>query len=713
KVVLQNPWRQLYLYDSYTKMETIGSENVIKDTIQITLQQFAPRDEQYLIQFWSPCKFGKHVLLKTIDEPFHFDIENDGLCNYRRESELIMFAVDDTCNEEDLNPVVRVFKRRLPEWTCNITKHGYLILPVFDSFTMLCVGVLDIVTTTKYTDFAYEVQQLHRILKETNLKSPQAFVGPISYVNEQDRITRILKDICDSHKLPFAQTWTVSLLTSFVVTGSNINKTCSSFSSSCIGKTSRSVVGRALSSHGSCFCGDVTKLNEEEYPLVHTARVADFTSCFAIYLRSIEHDAEYVLEFFLPVDMKESADLQNLVQYLKLHFTFSSGFELGDLFNTTFIGVSTEASTLSSAIQPHIIHTSLTAELVELDLLTEGETSTQIDVINAQDERDSGNDDYNFKASPIMENRISVEEGYGYVEKKLSVKSGRKRKLQSFTLETLQQYFRMPLGDASRSLGVSRSTLKRVCRDLGIHTWPLPHRKKKFAPFGIYTAALLLVRLKRWSCSSNHHGVSPTWWTCDKHKDLVSESKMSIEANDSIRVTSPLTIAEPACPTPSTSMPPQEQFGIYEAAFLLMGLKRWRKRSAVMRTLPHNDSLAIGMLSNTIDTFHAFSKQDVGRFLHTKKVTVKATFDHDTVKFQFPITSGLLQLKTQVAQRIRLESTRFDLKYRDEDDDLILIACDADLRNLMPLSATSGSNVTLKLFVEMVHNKKSNNGKPR
>nr|GEY26906.1 NIN-like protein [Tanacetum cinerariifolium] len=296
----------------------------------------------------------------------------------------------------------------------------------------------------------------------------------------------------------------------------------------------------------------------------------------------------------------------------------------------------------------------------------------------------------NFKASPIMENRISVEEGYGYVEKKLSVKSGRKRKLQSFTLETLQQYFRMPLGDASRSLGVSRSTLKRVCRDLGIHTWPLPHRKKKFAPFGIYTAALLLVRLKRWSCSSNHHGVSPTWWTCDKHKDLVSESKMSIEANDSIRVTSPLTIAEPACPTPSTSMPPQEQFGIYEAAFLLMGLKRWRKRSAVMRTRPYNDILAIGMLSNTIDTFHAFSKQDVGRFLHTKKVTVKATFDHDTVKFQFPITSGLLQLKTQVAQRIRLESTRFDLKYRDEDDDLILIACDADLRNLMPLSATSG-----------------------
>ncbi|GJX09528.1 hypothetical protein Tco_0199387 [Tanacetum coccineum] len=38
-------------------------------------------------------------------------------------------------------------------------------------------------------------------------------------------------------------------------------------------------------------------------------------SCFAIYLHNIEHGS-YALEFFLPVDMKEVADLQNLVQKL-------------------------------------------------------------------------------------------------------------------------------------------------------------------------------------------------------------------------------------------------------------------------------------------------------------------------------------------------------------------------------------------------------------
>ncbi|GJZ95103.1 ribonuclease H-like domain-containing protein [Tanacetum coccineum] len=201
---------------------------------------------------------------------------------------------------------------------------------------------------------------------------------------------------------------------------------------------SRGVVGRALSSRGSCFCGDVTKLGEEEYSF-------DFTSCFAIFLHSIEHDAEFVLEFFLPIAMKEDADLQNLVK-------------------------------LSLAIQPDIIHTSLTAELVELELLTEGENSSQIECTNAQDERDSGNDYYNLGASHILENTISVEEGCGSVEKNISLKPRRKQKLQSFSLETLQQYFKMPIGEASRSLDDEWASVKD-CFPNGLP--PAPPQKNK------------------------------------------------------------------------------------------------------------------------------------------------------------------------------------------------------------------------------------------
>ncbi|GKB89778.1 hypothetical protein Tco_0962050, partial [Tanacetum coccineum] len=204
------------------------------------------------------------------------------------------------------------------------------------------------------------------------LTSPQAFdFSPMSYVdcnNTQrglDEIFKTIKEVCEAYKLPLAQTWTISLKSTFVATGRNIVRTCTSFNSNCIGKVcmsttslpfyvhdlrfwpfreackvhhllkSRSVVGRALSSHGSCFYADVTKLDDDEYSLVQNARMNGLGSCFAIYLHNIEHGS-YALEFFLPVNMKEVADLQNLVQKVKLYLKLSS-FVLGDESTTDLI----------------------------------------------------------------------------------------------------------------------------------------------------------------------------------------------------------------------------------------------------------------------------------------------------------------------------------------------------------------------------------------
>ncbi|KAJ0697762.1 hypothetical protein HanLR1_Chr10g0372651 [Helianthus annuus] len=50
---------------------------------------------------------------------------------------------------------------------------------------------------------------------------------------------------------------------------------------------SQGVVGRSLSSCGTWFCEDVTKLDEDDYPLVHIARSSGLTSCLAIYLKEL------------------------------------------------------------------------------------------------------------------------------------------------------------------------------------------------------------------------------------------------------------------------------------------------------------------------------------------------------------------------------------------------------------------------------------------
>ena len=179
--------------------------------------------------------------------------------------------------------------------------------------------------------------------------------------NEWNEIRHILKELCDIHNLPLAQTWeAVSLSSNFASHDNIIHKTCSSFDTKCIGKVcmstasqalhvkdlslwnfmkecekthlekSKGVVGRALSSHDLWYCKDVTKINEEEYPLAIHARIHKLTSCFAIFLHSVESNDDYVLEFFLRSGMEDDKVIKDVVQTLKKMIEASSGLELGD-----------------------------------------------------------------------------------------------------------------------------------------------------------------------------------------------------------------------------------------------------------------------------------------------------------------------------------------------------------------------------------------------
>ncbi|XP_028119474.1 protein NLP7-like [Camellia sinensis] len=63
-------------------------------------------------------------------------------------------------------------------------------------------------------------------------------------------------------------------------------------------------------------------------------------------------------------------------------------------------------------------------------------------------------------------------------------------------------------------------------------------------------------------------------------------------------------------------------------------------------------------------------------------VTVKASYINDIIiKFPLPLSSGLVELQQQIAKRLNLEAGSYHVKYKDEEDDMILIACDEDLQN--------------------------------
>lgn len=69
------------------------------------------------------------------------------------------------------------------------------------------------------------------------------------------------------------------------------------------------LVGKAVQSSEPMFYPDVKGFHVSEYPLVHHARKLGLSAAVAIKLRSIyTGDDDYILEFFLPVNMKEAAE---------------------------------------------------------------------------------------------------------------------------------------------------------------------------------------------------------------------------------------------------------------------------------------------------------------------------------------------------------------------------------------------------------------------
>lgn len=77
------------------------------------------------------------------------------------------------------------------------------------------------------------------------------------------------------------------------------------------------IAGKALQSNHPFFYPDVKSYDISEYPLVHHARKYNLNAAVAIRLRSTyTNDDDYILEFFLPVNMTGSLEQQLLLDNL-------------------------------------------------------------------------------------------------------------------------------------------------------------------------------------------------------------------------------------------------------------------------------------------------------------------------------------------------------------------------------------------------------------
>ncbi|PWA85636.1 NIN-like protein [Artemisia annua] len=619
--------------------QNILDPHMIKEKITSALKGLRFREKGVLVQFWSPVAVRKRWLLTTWDQPFGVCAADKGLYSYRLKSELHAIVLDGEDNEV-LGPVGRVYSQKTPEWSTECKIYGYINLPVFEPSGNSCVGVLEIITSSNYVDYAFEVDEVSKALKKQNLKSPNVFEDHSYYVSsipnnrsplllflqisderrlhELDGIFKALKTICDNHDLLLAQTWALSEYGGYVAESGHLEQTCSSFNKNCIRRVcmstddlpfyvrdlsmwefhkacrvthlgkSQGVVGRSLSSCSSWFCRDVTKFEEDDYPLVPFARMSGLTSCLAIYLKSLESDVEYVIEFFLPTRSADEADLQRLMKTVKQQVKSTSCMQLDIRLAPQVIGGLPFNWNLESSPSP-------------IALLSEKEE----DVVN-----EPSNSGAAGKSQIVVP---SLEKGVGEFDVNPGKKRRkRKRSESSITLEEIEKHFGKTMDEAATILHVSRSTLKRICRNLGIARWPYRIGPDK-------TDSLI----KSDQIDKTHDLVSLT----ENGKDSPLHKKLSSET----------------------------------------------------------------IIENKVEN-----------------VMIKATYENTNIKFPFNLLDGLEKLKELIAERFQLRHGSLGLKYVDEDDDLISITSDVDLKVLLSTFQTPQLKAVIQVFVQLVAQQNSN-----
>ncbi|PWA42301.1 NIN-like protein [Artemisia annua] len=679
--------------------------HAIKERITSALKDFRFRDKGVLVQFWSPVAVRNRWLLTTWDQPFGVGGADEGLYSFRLKSELHAIVVDvedteelrppgrvysqklpewsfdvdgwgnkygyidlpvfessgDSCvgvleiitssnyvdyafevqevsralkselhaivvdveDTEELRPPGRVYSQKLPEWSFDVdgwgNKYGYIDLPVFESSGDSCVGVLEIITSSNYVDYAFEVQEVLRALKRSQLQP--IYFGLTVFVRrtderrryELDGILKVLKAVCDDQELPLAQTWSLSGHASFVANSGNIEHSCSSFNRSCIGKV--------------CLSTDITALDEDNYPLVPFAREIGLTSCLAIYITSLELGVEYVIEFFLP-HSTDDADVQRLMKAVKQQIQNTSCMRVDIMSAPQVIG------------GLPFLSWDLDTPPLPITLLTEkGAPQDSEDMEEENMENEPSNSHVvgtSQSIAPYLEQGIgNSDTNPGKVRKKRKRKSSE----SSITLEKIQKHFGKTMDEAAATLNVSRSTLKRICRNHGIPRWP----------YRIGT---------------------------DKSDSPMKSGQTDIVVHTSDSSLAPIFgVSSGRLGTTTVTHDP--------ATLIEQG-----KHASLTRTNPPDETIVASSVEN---------------------VVIKAIYEKNTVKFPFYILDGLVKLKELIATRFQLEHESFRLQYRDEDGDMILILCDNDISHaILSSSEPPDSKALIKLFVQLVDNQSFN-----
>ncbi|XP_047979452.1 protein NLP7-like [Salvia hispanica] len=233
----QNLGEEVFAHEKLEKGWVLYEELLGQHKIKALLKRTASQSwflVHSLIQFWGVVKVeGSRHYLSSSHHPFCVSSLHKGLCWYRklcRDHEYVVVDVGDV--EQQLGGVGRVYRNKLPESTPDLRLYSthefpmrdeaarcgfraYMALPLFDSHTYQCYGVLELIESL-YSHYAREqlLYLLDPALQMAGLRSnhnPIAIRGPTNERMQQPEanIAEVLElAMATIPRLYLAQVWT-------------------------------------------------------------------------------------------------------------------------------------------------------------------------------------------------------------------------------------------------------------------------------------------------------------------------------------------------------------------------------------------------------------------------------------------------------------------------------------------------------------------------
>ncbi|GMJ10573.1 NIN-like protein 4 [Hibiscus trionum] len=754
------------------------------------------KEKDVLVQLWLPVNRGGRRFLTTSEQPFSLNPDSQKLASYRNISVKYHFPAEEDSKDTAGLPG-RVFLSKVPEWTPDVRlfksdeyprvddaqRHdvrGTFALPVFEQSSRTCLGVIEVVMTTDKIKIQPELESVCKALEAVNLRSSIASsTRSIKAYNNcyqaaLPEIKELLSCACETHGLPLAQAWVSCIqqgkdgcrhsTENYVHCVSTVDDACCvadpnirGFHEACSEHhllKGQGIVGRAFMTNQPCFWPDITSFKKTEYPLAHHAMMFKLRAAVAIRFRCIHTGkADFVLEFFLPVDcrdpegqMKMLNSLSIIIQQVCRSLRVVTDEELEEETDhavSEVVAPSDGISIIEELSKEQYTHRSQNFSQESSSCLTKVQQSCDTALI-LEKEKPRAMFDEKLSDVKLHRGHISLRESVKYedsVFNEISFSSvamgkigekGRSKTEKTITLQVLRQYFAGSLKDAAKSLGVCPTTLKRICRQHGIKRWPSRKIKKvghslqklqhvidsvqgasgAFHISNFYATFPELASPKLLGNSS----LSTSPWT-DKPKQKPEDGNFVSQVATSNLPSSSCSQSSNSsqCLSSGTNRP--SNFNMSGNEELIIGdssgnseLKRVKSdvelhalNQEEPKLFPRSQSLISLKEQVNLDSLQPISKtpSQIARDLEAPRV--KVTYGDEKIRFRVQSKWRFKDLLHEIAKRFNIDDiTRLDLRYMDDDSEWVLLTCDDDLEECIDICGSSQGN-TIKLSLQVSH----------